>query len=287
MLTHTRTIDDPNGIVSKLIFEDDKAIAETVAYRYQDRGVICFSVQSGCPVGCTFCGTGNRFIRNLTVNEMHTQINEGLKLLGDRQKIQLMSMSMGDPMLNWNKVYHVAADWLSDHSTYFFISTVGFRLQNVLNDIIELGTQAPRFGLQFSLHELDEQKRRNLFRNTKLPYLTIPELIEVGHRFTKATGNKAYYNYIVKDFDPAAVETITRNFKGLHVTFSVLCDTTKLAKNNPENAIAMANAVFQMSNGEVETSTFDPAGQDTIGGGCGQLLYVQERMKKLAKFTGS
>jgi 23S rRNA (adenine2503-C2)-methyltransferase len=28
-----------------------------------------------------------------------------------------------------------------------------------------------------------------------------------------------------------------------------------------------------------DTRIFDPAGQDTIGGGCGQLFYVQEWMK--------
>lgn len=49
--------------VKKFVFEFDepKAIAETVLYRYGDyrkRTVICCSVQSGCNVGCAFCGTG-------------------------------------------------------------------------------------------------------------------------------------------------------------------------------------------------------------------------------------
>lgn len=48
--------------VSKFVFEFEKptkAIAEAVLYRYENfkkRTVICCSVQSGCPVGCTFCG---------------------------------------------------------------------------------------------------------------------------------------------------------------------------------------------------------------------------------------
>jgi 23S rRNA (adenine2503-C2)-methyltransferase len=281
MIQHTKTIEDPSNVVSKLLFEDDKAIAEAVAYRYEDRGVVCFSVQSGCPVGCVFCGTGNQFLRNLSSDEMHLQIKAGLQVVGKRDKVQLMSMSMGDPMLNWGNVKPVAEFYLGDNQTYFFVSTVGFNKPDVLNEIINLGKHYSRFGLQFSLHEIDETKRRALFRNTQLPYLSIPELIKWGHKFTSETGNRAYYNYIVKDYCPATVEALAGAFRGLHVTFSVLCNTEKMESGNPDAAIQMANAVFQASGGEVECSTFDPAGQDTVGGGCGQLLFVQEKMKGL------
>lgn len=52
--------------VSKFVFEwsNPKGIAESVLYRYgsyRERTVICCSIQSGCPVGCTFCGTGKFF----------------------------------------------------------------------------------------------------------------------------------------------------------------------------------------------------------------------------------
>lgn len=71
MITITKRLDDPSGVVSKLVFEGTEgAIVETVAYRYEDRGVICFSCQSGCPIGCTFCGTGKKFIRSLSAGEM-------------------------------------------------------------------------------------------------------------------------------------------------------------------------------------------------------------------------
>lgn len=64
--------------VKKFVFEwgasgvTKKGIAEAVLYRYNsyaERTVICCSVQSGCPVGCTFCGTGKFFIRNLEAHE--------------------------------------------------------------------------------------------------------------------------------------------------------------------------------------------------------------------------
>lgn len=58
--------------VKKFVFEwraneiAKKGIAEAVLYRYGEyskRTVICCSVQSGCPVGCTFCGTGKFFCK--------------------------------------------------------------------------------------------------------------------------------------------------------------------------------------------------------------------------------
>lgn len=55
--------------VSKFVFEKDDIAVEAVLYRYGSyakRTVICCSTQCGCPVGCTFCGTGRFFVRNLT-----------------------------------------------------------------------------------------------------------------------------------------------------------------------------------------------------------------------------
>ncbi len=47
-----------SGNITKYVFYNDDVVYEAVLYRYKERTVICCSVQSGCPVGCTFCGTG-------------------------------------------------------------------------------------------------------------------------------------------------------------------------------------------------------------------------------------
>ena len=65
--------------VKKFVFEwgasavTRKGIAGAVLYRYGEyakRTVICCSVQSGCPVGCTFCGTGKFFVRNQNAKQV-------------------------------------------------------------------------------------------------------------------------------------------------------------------------------------------------------------------------
>ena len=85
-----------------------KGIAEAVLYRYNsyaERTVICCSVQSGCPVGCTFCGTGKFFIRNLEAHEIVEQVVTVLNSIdcctNEIKKFQIMFMSMGEPFLNF------------------------------------------------------------------------------------------------------------------------------------------------------------------------------------------
>ena len=50
---------------------------EAVLYKYptyMERTVLCISTQCGCPVGCTFCGTGKKFVRNLDIAEISNQV---------------------------------------------------------------------------------------------------------------------------------------------------------------------------------------------------------------------
>ncbi len=299
MITLTKKLDDSSGIVSKLVFEgSEEAIVETVAYRYENRGVICFSCQSGCPIGCTFCGTGKKFIRNLTADEMVTQIESARIIIGDREKIQLMSMSMGEPFLNLKNICDIALFYLK-RDFHFYVSTIGLKMATSFtslfassydDSIIQTLAKFKKFGLQFSLHEISDEERSKI-----IPYrsnnMTIKEMIDAGRRFCSMSGNRTYYNFIMhgnesQERQKEILKFMLNNLdENHHVTFSVLCDTKKLSKADPQIAIEMSNKLFSLSKGKIETSSFDPAGQDTIGGGCGQLLYVQEKLNRKANQT--
>jgi len=110
-----KVFESSEGNVWKYVFDTEfqSAITEAVLYRYgdwKDRTVLCISVQSGCPVGCTFCGTGNKFLRNLSAAEIVYQV---AKVFDDKhlfnsvehcKKLQIMFMSMGEPFMNYNNV---------------------------------------------------------------------------------------------------------------------------------------------------------------------------------------
>ncbi|MDD5882571.1 MAG: hypothetical protein PUD70_00595 [Firmicutes bacterium] len=73
-----KRFDSSEGNVFKYVFTGKDFVAEAVLYRYgtfYKRTVICCSTMSGCPVGCKFCGTGNKFVRNLTPEEIIYQID--------------------------------------------------------------------------------------------------------------------------------------------------------------------------------------------------------------------
>lgn len=273
MLKYLKRIDDPSGIVSKLIFEDDKAIAEAVVYYYQDRGVICFSVQSGCPVGCTFCGTGKKFIRNLTKEEIELQIETCLPIIKDRDKIQLMAMSMGEPLYNFGNIPIIK---YLDHGFYVFISSVGLARFNY-EKILALAENYDRFGFQISLHDWKEARRKILLGDHEnLKDLYSIKLLADEYKYR--SGSPMYFNYIAKgDETEGDVLKILDIVSHGHITISVLC-LNEFAQGDPKPAKRLASMILDKSP-EQSIKLFDPAGQDTIGGGCGQLLYVQKKFK--------
>src|SRR5437763_3040253 len=72
---------------------------EAVLMRYRDgRRSICVSSQSGCPLTCTFCATGQmKFGRNLTASEI---LDQALHLRRIEAIDHCVFMGMGEPMLN-------------------------------------------------------------------------------------------------------------------------------------------------------------------------------------------
>lgn len=107
MWTSYEEINGVNTDVMKFIFKQKDAIAESVLYKYptfEERTVMCISTQTGCPMGCSFCGTGKFFGRNLTAEEIINQVEFMVWRynlnLNKTKRVQIMFMSMGEPLLN-------------------------------------------------------------------------------------------------------------------------------------------------------------------------------------------
>ena len=107
MFDQIKKLHSSNENVFKYVFEKKDAVAEAVLYKYptfENRTVICCSTQSGCPVGCRFCGAGDFFVRSLTADEIVAQpkhLFEDVNVkVADIKRLQIMFMSMGEPLLN-------------------------------------------------------------------------------------------------------------------------------------------------------------------------------------------
>lgn len=293
MAMQMKRFDSSEGNVFKYVFTDDTCVAEAVLYRYEDfykRTVICCSTMSGCPVGCRFCGTGNKFIRNLTAGEIVFQIqaillNQGITDVDENgERFQIMFMSMGEPFLNYDSVA-TAIEAL--HTKYphaeLLISTIAPRRDNDFGKFLELSKGIDKIGLQFSIHRSDDESRSEL-----IPYqskYTLAQIRDYGILWWKETGRHPYLNYCIDGTNntEADIKKLQMMFSPMvfNFTFSVVCSKDETMKDAGfKNLEVIRDFEEKFLNAWYNTRIFDPAGQDDIGGGCGQLWYVQQWVKE-------
>ncbi len=294
-MINIKVFEGKNKNVKKYVFTKKDAVYEAVVYKYgsyMERTVICCSVQSGCPVGCVFCGTGKRFVRNLTTEEIKKQISDVLTRedIIDKtehiQKFQIMFMSMGEPMLNWFNVKQTIIDLHAQFpNAQLLLSTVGIHNDDVFKDIVNLATEIDKIGLQFSLHNtIDEERSRIIPYKNKY---TIREIRERGLYFFSQTGRKPYLNYCVTAEN--CTEKHVNRFLDLFtpqafcITLSTICNTDKSDSVDKTDWNGLYHMQNELLNTGFNIRIFDPAGKDDIGGGCGQLWYVQDWLKRYKK----
>jgi 23S rRNA (adenine2503-C2)-methyltransferase len=147
-----------DGTVKVLLNTADRRPIEAVLMRYRDgRRSLCLSSQSGCPLTCSFCATGQmRFGRNLTASEILDQALH-FRRLGPVD--HAVFMGMGEPMMNLDAVL-AACERLPDLGIghrHTAISTVGW-----VPGINRLAQTPMPIRLALSLHAADESLRSEL-----------------------------------------------------------------------------------------------------------------------------
>ena len=288
MWQNVRRIESSDKNVLKYVFEQDNAVAESVLYKYptyEARTVVCCSTQSGCPVGCRFCGAGDSFVRSLTADEIVSQTRH---LFADKsidhdrvERMQIMFMSMGEPLLN---LKHLVPAMRELHQLYpkaaLLISTSGPKADYEF--LADVSVEISKIGLQFSVHESTDEARDQL-----IPFkakLTLAEIAREGELWHAVTGRKPFFNYCAheKNTSEADADRLRQLFDPnvWEATISVICerDETVAAANARQRELAV-NFRHLLGKRDFNTRVFDPAGQDDCGGGCGQLWYVQSWMK--------
>lgn len=238
------------------------------------------------------CGAGDYFVRSLTDDEIVAQPeylldiaesdgNIPIELIA---KLQIMFMSMGEPLLNWKNLKN-ALYRLNDKypKANLLISTIGPTLnKEIWNDIINTSIEIPKIGLQFSVHESSDDKRNEL-----IPFkhkLNLAEIASVGHKWSIMTERKVFFNYCAGPNNSSKhdADELRAYFDPdyWNATISVICerDENIVAANNRQRSLA-CNFRSLLDERGFDTRVFDPAGQDDIGGGCGQLWWVQDWMK--------
>ena len=181
-----------DGTVKALFRTREGHPVEAVLMRYRDgRRSLCLSSQSGCPLTCTFCATGQmRFGRNLTPSEI---LDQALHFRRIEPVDHAVFMGMGEPMLNLDSVLE-AARALPDVGVTWrrtTISTVGW-LPGLTRFVDEV--EEP-IRLAFSLHAATDELRSELMPvNERYP---LAEVLAECERYFKLRRRKVFVEYVM------------------------------------------------------------------------------------------
>ena len=203
------------------------------------------------------------------------------------ERFQIMFMSMGEPLLNWDEVEKaIRRLHLLFPNAELLISTIAPNEPEAIRKMIECSKEISKVGLQFSIHKSTDEKRNRL-----IPYenkLTLQQIRDLGIVWWKETGRHPYLNYCVDGTNNTTEDTerLHNLFSPMifNFTFSVICSKDESMKSagfkNLESIRQFEQSFLEKG---YNTRIFDPSGQDDIGGGCGQLWYVQQWMKEYKK----
>ena len=138
-----------------------------------------------------------------------------------------------------------------------------------------------KIGLQFSVHESTDEARGKL-----IPFkakMSLNDIAFTGVMFYNMTGRKPFFNYCAHE-NNTSIQDVRRLRKLFEpdiweATISVICerDESVAAANKRQEQLAADFQTLMIEAG-YSTRVFNPAGQDDIGGGCGQLWFVQDWM---------
>ncbi|HET7743183.1 MAG TPA: 23S rRNA (adenine(2503)-C(2))-methyltransferase RlmN [Gaiellaceae bacterium] len=165
---------------------------EAVLMRYRDgRRSVCVSSQSGCPLTCTVCATGQmRFGRNLTTSEILDQVLHFRRI---EPVNHVVYMGMGEPFLNVEPVLASALRLPDVGVTHrrTTISTVGW--MPGLRRFVDEVEQPVRLAL--SIHAADPELRSELMPvNDRYP---LEDVLAECRRYVALRRRKVFVEYVL------------------------------------------------------------------------------------------
>ncbi|HEU5372265.1 MAG TPA: 23S rRNA (adenine(2503)-C(2))-methyltransferase RlmN [Gaiellaceae bacterium] len=181
-----------DGTIKALFHTAERHPVEAVLMRYRDgRRSVCLSSQSGCPLTCTFCATGQmQFRRNLSEWEI---IDQALHFRRIEPIDHVVFMGMGEPMLNVDAVV-AAARRLPDIGVTHrrtTISTVGWLpgLRRFVDEVDE------PIRLALSLHAPADALRSELMPvNDRYP---LEDVLAECRRYFELRARKVFVEYVM------------------------------------------------------------------------------------------
>jgi 23S rRNA (adenine2503-C2)-methyltransferase len=256
-----------DGTVKTLFRTADGHPIEAVLMRFRDgRRSVCLSSQSGCPLTCSFCATGQmRFRRSLSASEM---LDQALHFRRLEAIDHVVFMGMGEPMLNVGEVI-AAARRLPDLGVTHrrtTVSTVGWLPG--LRRFVEEVEEPVRLAL--SLHAAEPALRSQLMPvNDRYP---LADVLEECRRYFELRRRKVFVEYVML----AGVNDRVEQARSLAKLLDPKIFKVNLIPYNPTGSFtgsspkAISAFESELRRGGIPTTVRLTRGRD-IAAACGQL----------------
>ena len=266
----------PDQLSTKYLFElPDGNYVESVILRSDDRITLCISTQSGCPVGCVFCATGNfGFFRDLTCGEIVEQGIHLSRLLQQQGEhiTNIVLMGMGEPFLNFEASLDAVKRFndntgMNIGARRITISTIG-----IPDKILKFAQEGLQVNLAVSLHAPNDTLRRQLV--PLAAKIHIHDLVQACRQYIGATNRRVTFEYVmiagVND-QPQQAEELANLLQGMlcHVNLIGLNPTSHYAGQTPSHQAMKTFGNILLSH-NIPTSIRNSQGSD-IQAACGQL----------------
>lgn len=198
--TKAQIFKSKDGSQKALLEFADGSIVETVLMDQKGKLSVCLSSQAGCPLGCTFCATGqNGFQRNLDADEIVEQFLFWARLLkkeGKEKRIDnVVFMGMGEPFLNYDN-FIKSVRLLNDPekialgARHISVSTAG-----LVPGIKKLASEKIQINLAISLHAANDSLRSRLMPVAKT--YPLESLFKAVDYYIQKTGRKVMFEYLM------------------------------------------------------------------------------------------
>jgi 23S rRNA (adenine2503-C2)-methyltransferase len=260
-----------DGTVKTLFHTAEGHPLEAVLMTYRDgRRSLCLSSQSGCPLTCMFCATGQmRFRRNLTASEI---LDQALHFRRLGPLTHTVFMGMGEPMMNLDAVLD-AARRLPDVGITprrTTVSTVGW-LPGLTRFVSEV--EEP-IRLALSLHAADDALRSTLMPvNLRYP---LADVLAECERYFELRRRKVFVEYVmlagVNDRVEQAAQLARVLDRRIYKVNLIPYNPTGAYEGSTRDAIAAFKAVLDRAG--LPATVRLTRGRD-IQAACGQLAAEQ------------
>lgn len=263
---------DPDGTVKLGIGLHDGSSIETVLlFDKHERKTACVSCQVGCPMGCSFCQTGQLgCLRNLVPNEIVEQFLHLEKICGKLDNI--VFMGMGEPLLNLDNIAKTIAILTHPKGRNLSHRRITLSTSGVCKGIYELADRQLDIRLAVSLTTADEALRRTLMPVAKANPLS--ELKKAIRYFNDTTDKRVTLELaLLKDVNTSykAAQQVRAFAEGLNVHINLIPwnPVQQLPYSTPSDS-EIRSFYHYLVEENLNVTVRQKRGR-TIGGACGQL----------------